>query len=93
MTCVQVYGLFGETLTGLVTLRAFRKQEQCLHQNQAFVDENTRAWWPQQGGRHLFWCWRVWQYACCWLLKSSCFPGFQTSAMRGWQSGGTCQAT
>ena len=53
MTCVQVYGLFGETLTGLVTLRAFRKQDQCLKQNEAFVDENTRAWWPQLGVSHL----------------------------------------
>lgn len=53
VTCVQVYGLFGETLTGLVTLRAFRKQDQCLKQNEAFVDENTRAWWPQQGVSHL----------------------------------------
>lgn len=43
-----IFSKFSETLSGLITLRAFRKQEQFGEQNQGLIDQSNRAWWPMQ---------------------------------------------
>ena len=43
-----IFSKFSETLAGLVTLRAFQKQEQFGQQNKGLIDESNRAWWPMQ---------------------------------------------
>ena len=43
-----VFSKFSETLSGLITLRAFRKQEQFGEQNKGLIDQSNRAWWPMQ---------------------------------------------
>ena len=39
---------FTETLAGLTTLRAFRRQGPCMRENEALLDASNRAWWPTQ---------------------------------------------
>ena len=43
-----IFSKFSETLSGLITLRAFRKQEQFGEQNKGLIDQSNRAWWPMQ---------------------------------------------
>lgn len=43
-----IFGHFGETLTGLASVRAFRRQEPFQKQNTDLLDESNRAWWPAQ---------------------------------------------
>ena len=43
-----IFSKFSETLSGLITLRAFRKQEQFAEENKRLIDESNRAWWPMQ---------------------------------------------
>lgn len=43
-----IFSKFSETLSGLVTVRAFGKQEAFAEQNRALIDESDRAWWPMQ---------------------------------------------
>lgn len=43
-----IFSKFSETLSGLVTLRAFEKQGQFAEQNKGLIDESNRAWWPMQ---------------------------------------------
>lgn len=39
---------FTETLAGLTTLRAFRRQRPCMRTNEALLNASNRAWWPTQ---------------------------------------------
>jgi len=41
-----IFGHFNETLSGLQTVRAFRKQDDFVKKNQTLVDESNRAHWP-----------------------------------------------
>ena len=43
-----IFSKFSETLSGLMTLRAFEKEDQFQEQNKALIDESNRAWWPMQ---------------------------------------------
>ena len=43
-----IFSKFSETLSGLITLRAFQKEEQFAEQNKELIDESNRAWWPMQ---------------------------------------------
>ena len=43
-----IFGNFNESLQGLLTLRAFRKQDQFTQRNQALLDKSNRCWWPIQ---------------------------------------------
>ncbi|KAL0032002.1 hypothetical protein WJX77_000079 [Trebouxia sp. C0004] len=43
-----IYSKLSETLSGLITLRAFRKQDQFAEQNKGLIDQSNRAWWPMQ---------------------------------------------
>lgn len=43
-----IFGNFNESLQGLLTLRAFRKQDQFIQRNQALLDKSNRCWWPIQ---------------------------------------------
>ena len=43
-----IFSKFSETLSGLITLRAFKKQGQFADQNRALIDQSNRAWWPMQ---------------------------------------------
>ena len=43
-----IFSKFSETLSGLITLRAFRRQDQFAEQNRGLIDQSNRAWWPMQ---------------------------------------------
>ncbi|KAI3434886.1 hypothetical protein D9Q98_002940 [Chlorella vulgaris] len=43
-----IFGHFGETLQGLVTVRAFRQQAAFEQRNLRLMDESNRAYWPAQ---------------------------------------------
>ena len=43
-----IFGNFNESLQGLLTLRAFRKQDQFTSRNHALLDKSNRCWWPIQ---------------------------------------------
>ncbi|KAG2442750.1 hypothetical protein HXX76_002831 [Chlamydomonas incerta] len=43
-----IFQHFGETLSGLMTIRAFRKQDQFLDKNRANLNYSNRAYWPIQ---------------------------------------------
>ncbi|PSC76242.1 multidrug resistance-associated 1 isoform X1 [Micractinium conductrix] len=43
-----IFGHFGETLQGLVTVRAFRQQAAFEQRNSLLLDGSNRAWWPAQ---------------------------------------------
>jgi ATP-binding cassette, subfamily C (CFTR/MRP), member 1 len=43
-----IFGIFGETLSGLATVRAFKKQDAFLLRNAHLLNESNRAWWPAQ---------------------------------------------
>ncbi|KAK9847067.1 hypothetical protein WJX84_012280 [Apatococcus fuscideae] len=43
-----IFGNFGETLQGLQTVRAFRRQNMFAAVNCRLLDSNNRAWWPMQ---------------------------------------------
>lgn len=43
-----IFGIFGETLSGLATVRAFKKQDTFLLHNAHLLNESNRAWWPAQ---------------------------------------------
>ncbi|KAL3155586.1 hypothetical protein ABBQ38_010843 [Trebouxia sp. C0009 RCD-2024] len=43
-----IFGNFNESLQGLLTLRAFRKQHQFTSRNHALLDKSNRCWWPIQ---------------------------------------------
>ena len=43
-----IFSKFSETLSGLITLRAFKKQAQFAEQNKGLIDQSNRAWWPMQ---------------------------------------------
>ena len=43
-----IFGNFNESLQGLLTLRAFRKQDQFTERNHALLDKSNRCWWPIQ---------------------------------------------
>lgn len=43
-----IFSKFSETLSGLITLRAFQKEEQFAAENKELIDESNRAWWPMQ---------------------------------------------
>jgi len=43
-----IFGNFNESLQGLLTLRAFRKQDQFTTRNHALLDKSNRCWWPIQ---------------------------------------------
>ncbi|KAI9203174.1 P-loop containing nucleoside triphosphate hydrolase protein [Polychytrium aggregatum] len=40
-----LYAHFGETLSGLATIRAFRVQEQCIQENKHYIDYNNRVYY------------------------------------------------
>ena len=40
-----IFGHFGETLQGLMTVRAFRKQALFEQQNLRLMDQSNRAYW------------------------------------------------
>jgi len=41
-----IFSLFGETSSGLPTVRAFRKQDQLRERNLDLIDASNRAYWP-----------------------------------------------
>ena len=43
-----IFGNFNESLQGLLTLRAFRKQDQFTQRNHALLNKSNRCWWPIQ---------------------------------------------
>ena len=43
-----IFGHFGETVHGLLTLRAFRGQERFVAHNRALVNSSNRAYWGIQ---------------------------------------------
>ncbi|KAK9823545.1 hypothetical protein WJX72_003616 [[Myrmecia] bisecta] len=43
-----IFGNFNETLQGLLTLRAFRAQEQFSERNYVLLNNSNRIWWPIQ---------------------------------------------
>lgn len=43
-----IFSKFSETLSGLITLRAFKRQDQFAEQNKGLIDQSNRAWWPMQ---------------------------------------------
>ncbi|KAL4446696.1 hypothetical protein ABPG77_007940 [Micractinium sp. CCAP 211/92] len=43
-----IFGHFGETLQGLVTVRAFQQQASFEQRNCTLLDGSNRAWWPAQ---------------------------------------------
>ncbi|KAL6768590.1 hypothetical protein ACKKBF_B11340 [Auxenochlorella protothecoides x Auxenochlorella symbiontica] len=43
-----IYSHFLETLSGLVTVRAFRQQDAFARSNCVMLDASNRAWWPSQ---------------------------------------------
>ncbi|DBA72204.1 TPA: hypothetical protein ACH3X2_010602 [Trebouxia sp. C0005] len=43
-----IFSKFSETLSGLITLRAFSKQQHFAEQNKGLIDQSNRAWWPMQ---------------------------------------------
>ncbi|KAG2450119.1 hypothetical protein HYH02_000222 [Chlamydomonas schloesseri] len=43
-----IFQHFGETLSGLMTIRAFRKQDQFLDKNRSNLNYSNRAYWPIQ---------------------------------------------
>ncbi|EFJ52174.1 ABC transporter [Volvox carteri f. nagariensis] len=43
-----IFQHFGETLTGLTTIRAFRKMDQFMDKNRANLNHSNRAYWPIQ---------------------------------------------
>ncbi|PRW33949.1 ABC transporter isoform A [Chlorella sorokiniana] len=43
-----IFGHFGETLAGLMTVRAFRQQGSFEARNQSLLDHSNRAYWPAQ---------------------------------------------
>lgn len=49
-----IFSNFGETLGGLATVRAFRRQDGFAQKNAALVDGSARVWWPIQ----------VWETPC-----------------------------
>ena len=54
-----IFSKFSETLAGLITVRAFRKQGQFAEQNQVLIDQSNRAWWPMQVCCLSLYCYRV----------------------------------
>ncbi len=47
-----IFGNFNESLQGLLTLRAFRKQDQFMQRNHRLLNDSNRVWWPIQVGTH-----------------------------------------
>ena len=45
-----IFGNFNESLQGLLTLRAFRKQDQFMQRNHSLLNDSNRVWWPIQVG-------------------------------------------
>ena len=45
VTKSPIYSLFGETLLGISTIRAFKRQKMFLRKCQHLVDLNGQAWW------------------------------------------------
>ena len=43
-----IFGNFNESLQGLLTLRAFRKQDQFMQRNHRLLNDSNRVWWPIQ---------------------------------------------
>ena len=43
-----IFSKFSETLSGLITLRAFKKQHLFGEQNKGLIDQSNKAWWPMQ---------------------------------------------
>ena len=43
-----IFAHFSETLNGVSTLRAFGKQQQCIQQNAARIDDSNRAYYYLQ---------------------------------------------
>ena len=43
-----IFSNFSETLTGLATVRAFRRQSLFAHKNAQLMDGSARVWWPIQ---------------------------------------------
>ena len=43
-----IFGNFGETISGLLTIRAFRRQSMFLQKNQQLLDSSNRSYWTIQ---------------------------------------------
>jgi ATP-binding cassette, subfamily C (CFTR/MRP), member 1 len=43
-----IFAHFSETLNGVATLRAFNKQQQCMQENTARIDDSNRAYYHLQ---------------------------------------------
>ena len=61
-----IFGHFGETVHGLLTLRAFRGQERFVAHNRALVNSSNRAYWGIQEV-HILWAQLLGSRLCHWL--------------------------
>eukprot|EP00953_Heterococcus_sp_UTEX-ZZ885_P040391 20644-Heterococcus_DN1.PRE.3 len=48
LSCSPIFAHFSETLNGVATLRAFNKQQQCMQENIARIDDSNRAYYMVQ---------------------------------------------
>ena len=50
-----IYSLFGETLSGVSTIRAYDLERKFMLDNEALVDHNQACYYPSMGKKYIAW--------------------------------------